>query len=243
MPPDVAVARDSLLSAVNGGQISMARIDDSVRRILIMKSRVGMPESTTVSLAAKNALMQHPDHLAAARDIAARSICSTRVQAADLPLTSSQSVYCITLSTSEQIFYRYSSSYFTDALKARIPSLVVASASATISSSQRATMVNTAKTYQRVVVANYNWKPTLTSNQTSLVQDLLNAGVKVVYANFGSPYQINLWPALNNFFCAFCTHYESQAEMARVLTGESAAPGIWPVDITGANSVSDWENY
>ena len=126
---------------------------------------------------------------------------------------------------------------------ARIPSLVVASASATISSSQRATMVNTAKTYQRVVVANYNWKPTLTSNQTTLVQNLLDAGVKVVYANFGSPYQINQWPALNNHFCAFCTHYESQEEMARVLTGESSAPGTWPVDLTGATSVAGWDRY
>jgi beta-N-acetylhexosaminidase len=243
MPPDAAVARDSLLSAVGGGQLTLGRIDDSVRRILMLKSRVGMPESTTVSLAAKNAVMQHPDHLAAARDIAARSICSARVQPSDLPLTPAQSVYCIVLNTSEQIFYRYPSGYFTDALKARIPSLDVTTASATITTTQRATMVNTAKTYQRVVVANYNWKPTLTGNQAALVQDLLGAGVTVVYSNFGSPYQITQWPALENYFCAFCTHYESQIEMARVLTGESPAPGTWPVAIPGVSSVAGWKRY
>ncbi len=243
MPNSVSAARDGIRNAVTSGTITPGRVDDAVRRILILKSRVGMPESTTVPLSLAASTLQAPEHLAVAKSIARKSLCQVRVNPGDLPLTSSQTVLCLTMSASGSIFYQYAISNFTSALQARIPGLVVQTVSTSLTSGQRTTLVNTAKTYQRVVVTSTDWQPVLAASQSALVADLLAAGVRVVYVSFGSPYHIRQWPALQNYFTAFCSHFESQAEMARVLTGESAAAGQWPVTISGVTGVGNWAGY
>jgi hypothetical protein len=51
---------------------------------------------------------------------------------------------------------------------------------------------------------------------------------------------------LNNFFCGFSTLPDTQQEMAKVLVGQSAAQGDWPVtiaDVPETTTVGDWRLY
>jgi hypothetical protein len=68
----------------------------------------------------------------------------------------------------------------------------------------------------------------------------------VVKKKFNSPYEVSQWSGLENFFCGFSTHYDTQSEMAKVITGQSSAQGQWPVTIAGVGetaAVGDWSIY
>jgi beta-N-acetylhexosaminidase len=251
-PSSVTDAINGLKDAVNGGQIPMARIDASVRRILKLKSRVGMPELTTVSTAVMNATVGHPDHFAVSRRIGQRAICQALVQQNDFPLSASQRVLCLSLDASSTIFYLYSGSFFLDAMYGCGANVTTQTVSTSVSSSQRAAIIANAQTFDRVVVTSREWKPTISSNQVSLVQGLINAGVRMAYCSFGSPYQINQFTGMKNYYCGFSSHFETQREMAKVLTGLAAPQGLWPVTVAGVTPVpppadltdagiADWE--
>lgn len=68
----------------------------------------------------------------------------------------------------------------------------------------------------------------------------------VVKKKFNSPYEVSQWSGLENFFCGFSTHCDTQSEMAKVMTGQSSAHGEWPVTIAGVGetaAVGDWSIY
>lgn len=235
IPTSVEVARNSLLDAYTSGQLTMARIDQSVRRILGMKSRAGMPEVTTVSDSVRVATVGHPDHAAVARQVAAQSISSAKV--VEPPLTSSDRVHCLFLQSSTRIFYStYDPAPFADALYAALPAMTSETVSTSISSTESAAIVAAAAGYDRTIVVSYNWKPQQALEQVALVQELLAAGRRVVYVSFGSPYHAMEFPAVQNYYCAYCSLFSAQEEMARVLTGQLAVRGIWPVTIPGFTS-------
>src|SRR5580704_8698672 len=82
--PDAALA--GLLDAVESGRISTARIDDSVRRILRAKSRLGLVSQRTVDLNAINRNFGRPEFGAQAADIADRGITLLRDDAHLIPV-------------------------------------------------------------------------------------------------------------------------------------------------------------
>jgi len=81
-----------LEALVEAGAVDEALIDDAVRRILRVKFELGLFDDPYryVSKEREVSLLYHPDHLAAARDVAKRSIVLLKNQADLLPLSKSQ---------------------------------------------------------------------------------------------------------------------------------------------------------
>ncbi|MGI8905838.1 MAG: glycoside hydrolase family 3 protein [Candidatus Sumerlaeaceae bacterium] len=249
-PNSMANAFNGLKDAVIANKIPLSRIDDAVSRILVLKSRAGMPETTTVSATAMPTIMGHADNMAVATDIGKRAIVKARVQSVDVPLTSSQSVLIFNLaSRTGGIFYTgsYGSSYFNSALQSYIPGAVTQIVSnGTLSTTTINNFVTQAQGYNRVVVTSHEWTPANTASQITLVSQLLQNNIRFIYCDFGSPYQISQWSNLKNFFCGFSTLPATQQEMARVLVGLSSTQGDWPVTIAGVaetTGVGDWAMY
>lgn len=243
MPSNLKSAYDGIYDAVMSGQIPESRINESVRRVLGMKSRAGMPEVTTTPRTLWESTLKHPDHLAVARDVAAAAVRAVRVNPADL-LNTSSNVYLINLDTSTQIFYRYPPATLISALTDKGCSVYTKTVSSTIGSSSRAAIVSESAAYSHVVIVSTYWKPQLPGDQPTLVQDLINAGRKIIYVSLGSPYHILQFPTMQNYFCAFSSHFESQNELARILMQETPVPGGgWPVTVPGVVDarVEDWQ--
>src|SRR4051812_16160143 len=87
MPANVPAAIQTLLDAVTAGTVSEARIDRSVRRILTMKMRLGLPENPYVP---STPVVGTDAHLAVMAGIAQRSITVLRDRY--LPLRPGQNV-------------------------------------------------------------------------------------------------------------------------------------------------------
>ena len=73
-PADPAVTIDAMERAVRAGRITEARLNQSVRRILVLKERLGLFRRRVVPLDSVPAVVGRGDFLAAAREIASHSI-------------------------------------------------------------------------------------------------------------------------------------------------------------------------
>ncbi|SNY49040.1 exo-1,4-beta-glucosidase [Arsukibacterium tuosuense] len=83
----------NLIKQVEGGEISMARIDDAVRRILRVKMRAGLfdkPSPAKRALAGKTELIGADEHRAVARDAVRQSLVLLKNQNKLLPLNPQQ---------------------------------------------------------------------------------------------------------------------------------------------------------
>lgn len=256
MPNNVTDALNGLRDAVNSGSISIQRINQAVRRILRLKSRVGLPQAAFVDPQLAASVIGHPDHRAIAEGIARRSVAGARLQSQDFPVTTSQRVLCLALDASSSIFYLYGSSYFTDELARLHDNLTTLTVATNVSSTQRGQIVAQAANYDRIIVLSRDWKPTISSNQQLLVQALIDLGKPLAYLSAGSPYQINLFSNCQNYYCGFSSHYEIQRQLARVIAGRAPLTGNWPVQMTDGirvppdrgttptlSRVATWQNY
>src|SRR5918998_1670259 len=69
-PPELKASLDALEEAVNKGRLTRERVDESVRRILRAKYRLGLAERRTVDPLAVRNLVERPEALASARRVA-----------------------------------------------------------------------------------------------------------------------------------------------------------------------------
>jgi beta-N-acetylhexosaminidase len=74
MPSDVGRAIDAMVAAVESGRISRARLDQSVRKILEMKARLGLFDQREVDLNRVSSVVDRADFRAIGQDVTQRSL-------------------------------------------------------------------------------------------------------------------------------------------------------------------------
>jgi beta-N-acetylhexosaminidase len=257
MPTSEADALSGLRDAVNSGAIPIGRIDQSVRRILRLKSRVGLPAGAIVPVSVMQATVGHPDHRRVAAAIARRAIAGARPAEGEFPTSASQRVLCLSLDASSSIFYLYDASYFLNEFAWAHSNVTTQTVATNVTSAQRSQIVASAAQYERIIVISRDWKPTISTAQQQLVQALIDSGRPLAYCSFGSPYHINMFTGMKNFLCGFSSHYAVQMQMADVLAGGAPLSGNWPVAMpdgivvppsralfpTAQAGVGDWGAY
>ena len=67
MPPDIRGAIDAVVDGVREGRITEARIDSSVRRLLLLKREMGLHQNRLVSLERLREVVGDTANVAAAR--------------------------------------------------------------------------------------------------------------------------------------------------------------------------------
>ncbi len=254
MPTSVTDALNGLRDAVNSGTIPMARIDQSVRRILRLKSRIGLPATAIVDPTVMQATVGHPHHRAVAEALGRRAVAWARPNPAEFPTTSSRRILCLSLDASSSIFYLYSGNYFLDEFVRFHENATTRTVATNITASQRNQILSLVAQHDGVVVVSRDWKPTIATNQQLLVQALIDTGKPVAYCSLGSPYHVAMFSGLRNYFCGFSSHYAVQQAMAAVVAGQGTVRGNWPVAMpdgvlvpplrdftpTNSSSVSEW---
>jgi beta-N-acetylhexosaminidase len=86
IPADLDAAYNGLLNAVRSGEISEARIDDSVRKILATKATLGLHKARFVDIDALPSLIATPEHVAFGQLVADAAITLVRDNGQVLPL-------------------------------------------------------------------------------------------------------------------------------------------------------------
>ncbi|MGA5165141.1 MULTISPECIES: glycoside hydrolase family 3 protein [Streptomyces] len=235
-PPKLAVAWNAVLAAVRSGEISEARIDESIRRILRLKAKLGLFHEPYVTHDAVDRTVGTRPHLATADRIAERTTTLLLNEGGLLPLDSARLPNLLVVGADAA-----SPSGTTGP-----PTATLAGALAELGFTTTVLPTGTAPTTAKideavaaaagkdaVVVGTYN--VTATSSQRTLVSRLAATGVPVVTVAIRNPYDI---ARLTGQRATLATYSWTDVELraaARVIAGRARPEGRLPVPVQRAD--------
>jgi beta-N-acetylhexosaminidase len=237
MPPVPDAAMAGLEAAVRSGRISIARIDESVRRILAAKARLGLDKNRFVDVAHINEKFAPPAYDTLAQGIADRGVTLLRDSPKLLPLDSTRPmrVLLVALSADPDPF---PGETIEPEIRPRVDSLTVLRADTQFKPVTTLTLPKP-DTYDLAIaalfvrVADRKGNVGFPEEQRAFVNQLLAQGKPVVIASFGSPYLIERFPNAPTFLAEFSTNDVSQRAAARAMFGQVAISGQIPVTVPG----------
>jgi len=226
MPVDPGLAYNSVLSAVRGGRISEARIDQSVERILKLKLKTGVVDHPYVDLARVAQVVGTPANYAAAQQIADHSTTLLKNDAGLLPLSPAPRTILVA---------GYSPAALGTALQARGATAIVHDTGATPTDAKiDAAVAAAAGADLTVVLTNKAWDTEVTDKQAKqqkLVNALLATGRHVIVVAVRDPYDVAYFPSAGTTLATYGYAAVSLEALTKVLYGEIAPVGKLPVAI------------
>jgi beta-N-acetylhexosaminidase len=234
--PDAAMA--GLEEALKSGRISEKRIDESVRRILLAKSRVGLDKDRLVDITRISEKFARPEFEAQAQSIADRGVTLLRDTPHILPLDSTRPLRVLLVSLSSDPD-PYPGETIEPEIRWRVDSLKALRAD-TQFSSVSSLALPPPDTYDVAIaalfvrVADRKGNVGMPEDQRAFVNQFLATTSKpTVVMSFGSPYLIEKFPAAKTWLAEFATNDVSQRAAVRALFGQTAIAGKIPVTVPG----------
>ncbi|MEU8668179.1 glycoside hydrolase family 3 protein [Streptomyces anulatus] len=237
-PPNLSVAWNAVLEAVRGGEISEARVDESILRILRLKSRLGLFRDPFVSRRGVERTVGSRAHRAAADRIAERTTTLLADPGALLPLSRRSHRNLLVVGADPA-----SPSGTTGP-----PTSTLANAFGELGFTARALSTGTAPNQAKiaeavaaaegrdaVVVATYN--VTAASSQRTLVTALVATGVPVVTVAVRNPYDVAHLTG-TGVAASLAAYSWTDVELraaARVIAGHADPEGTLPVPVQRAD--------
>lgn len=206
MPDNLATAYDAVLAAVRAGQISMPRLDESVTRILTLKTARGLLTGPYVATAAAPQRVGAAANVRVAQRVANESVTLVKNAGGLLPLRRGTAVYAAG----------------PDA--AAVVAALVRGGLRTVTSPGSA---------QVIVVTTTD--ATQDATQQGLVGGLLAAHAPVVVVAASKPYDLGLFPGAKAAIATYSDTAVSITAVANVLTGSLRPAGRLPVAIPNAS--------
>jgi len=247
--PDDAAAVAGIKASVERGEIAMAQLDASVRRILRAKARVGLHKKKTVSLEELPYLVGGRQHALAARDASQRSITLLKDERNQVPLRvprESAVLYLSVLDYPSGWRIAAPSRTMIPELKRRWPSVTAIELSDRSSPSEIDLVRATALRYDAIVVSVFvrassgSGRMDLAPPLTKLLGDLarLTAGTPKPFVTtfFGNPYVPMFLPDLPAVLLTYDFYDLAETSAAAALAGDIAVGGRLPISMPGSFS-------
>ncbi|MFD6167453.1 glycoside hydrolase family 3 protein [Streptomyces coeruleorubidus] len=235
-PPDLDLAWNAVLAAVRNGELTEARLDESVLRVLRLKTRLGLFRAPYVSQEGVDRAVGTRAHLAAADRIAERTTTLLVNEGRLLPL-SRRRYRKVLVVGADPASPSGTTGPPTGVLAAALTELgFTATALPTGTSPSAAVIaraVAAAQDADAVVAATYNL--TAGSGQKTLVEQLAATGRPVVAVAIRNPYDVAHLPSVPACLAAYSwTDVELRAA-ARVIAGRVEPRGKLPVAVRRAD--------
>lgn len=262
MPTDASVSIQSVVDAVALGRLTEARLDRSVRKLLLVKHELGLDRDRLVSVKDLREHVGTQANLAPAMKAVERSITLVRDSLSLVPfrITRTASVVSITVAPRVDIA---AGRGFDGELRTAYPNLlsltltpeVVAEptvAGAALNSggykvspdpsilpASVQNALNIARDADLVIVSSYVGAATNTANMKptagllELLTGLRLAGIRTVLVSFSNPYLALGLPPSDVHLIAWSPWTTSQRAAARALLGKAPVTGLLPITIPG----------
>ena len=260
IPADLDMSYRDMVEAVRKGEISMARLDASVLKILEAKASVGLPKARLVDVGALAARVGRPENVARGQQVADDAVTLVRDNGKVLPLKQSGTVKGgLPYQSVEEAHNVVVAVVFSDdvrtemgrmlerQLKARVPDANVFYVDPRIAGPMSGAVLAAVSQAKAVIAAVYV-VPTagkaskgagglvntvaIAEAPATLLQKILDqAPERTVVLAMGSPYLAQGFPTLQNYLCAFSNETVSEVSVVKALFGEIAIRGRLPVTI------------
>ncbi len=218
-PSEQRVAYEKLLNLVERGTISMTRLDDSVRRILLTKARRGLMDWQPEPLDQSLGRLGTPDHKAAAQEVALDSITLVRDDGGLLPLSSQESILVI---------YPRGGATLGEAILEHAPHATLFEVSEIPTLYEVIQATDRAKHADVVVVGTRN---ALQRPEQAHLVDTLQQEHPVIAVALDGPYDLLSYPEVSAYLATYGRAPVSMEALALVLFGLEAPRGRLPVEL------------
>jgi beta-N-acetylhexosaminidase len=242
MPRDVTEAINTVVAAVEAGRITEARIEASVRRLLVAKARAGLHQGRLVDLAAVDKIVGTRAHTAVAAEIAERSLTLTRDAGALVPLAAGRRVLSVTYAEASDLV---AGRVFNAALRAGGQRLTAARVDDRTTAAEFSVLRQRADSAELIVVSAYisprDYRGTIGAQGefSAWVEEIAAAGTPVVVVSFGTPYLLSSFPSVPAYLLAWSGADASQRAAARALLGEIPLTGRLPIPLPPYHTLGD----
>jgi beta-N-acetylhexosaminidase len=238
MPPAPDAALAALHAAVNSKRLSIARVDQSVARILAAKARLGLHNQREVNLPALEKTFANPGFSAGAQTIADRGVTLLRNDKKLLPLDATRRLRVLLVAVAGDADANPAEALERE-IRWRVDSLEVVRVDTRFSPASLAKIPSSGSFDLTIVallvrVADRKDTIALPSDQIQLVESLLKLPKPAIVASFGSPYLIERFPTAPVWISAFSTAEVAQRAVGRAIFGEIAVGGKLPVSVPSA---------
>ena len=239
---DVSRALDAVLAGIQRGDLTQARIDSSVQRILWLKARLGLLRQRYVSTDSLRAVVATAPHKALSLDVAQRSLTLIRDSANAIPLAANARVAIVNyMPETELKAGRVFAKEFT---RLHPSARVVAKVTPASLTMQLDSVAKLVKNADVVVIATYvrrvegegrNTIPPLVASWI----DSLATQPNVAVVSFGNPYSIRQFPRARVYLNAYGVGDVLEVAVARALNGAAPIGGKSPVSLPGFFKLGD----
>ena len=235
-PPDVEKAIAAIEAAIKKGDITQERINDSVRRLLAAKYRLGLVQNRFVDLAKVNQLVEKPENVLEAHRTAEKSITLLRNADDIFPLTkekAGKTLFVVIAADDDAV----EGAAFVPEIRARAPQAKIVRLDPRTTDAEYDKVLSQAKDADSVILAPFVKRAALKGtvalpeNQTAFVKQMLALEKPVAVVAFGSPYLIRQFPEARNYAVTYAIEEVAQTAATRAMFGEVPFTGKLPVNI------------
>ncbi|WP_434589718.1 glycoside hydrolase family 3 protein [Streptomyces sp. A5-4] len=239
-PPNLPVAWNAVLKAVRDGEVSMARVDESLLRILRLKEKLGLLRDPYVSHRGVDRTVGIRPHLATADRIAGETTTLLSNKSRLLPLSRRRHRKILVVGAdpaSPSGTTGPPTTVLADALTELGFTVTKLPTGTAPTPAKISEAVTAADGMDAVIVGTYN--VSATSTQRTLVGALGATGVPVVTVAIRNPYDI---AQLSGFTASLATYSWTDVELraaARVIAGRTDPEGRLPVPVQRADDPTE----
>jgi len=244
--PDDAAAVAALRAAVDSGDIALAQVDASVRRVLAAKARLGLNRTRTVPLDDVATQVGGRQHAAVAREISQKSITLLKDDRNQVPLRApreSAVLYLSILDYPSGWRIAAPSRTFIPELRARWPNVTAIELSDRSTPAEIDLVRVTSTRYDAIVVSVFvrassgsgrmDLAPPLVRLLTDLARLTASTPRPFITVFFGNPYVPMGLPTLPAVMLTYDFYDLAEGSAVRALAGEAPIGGRLPISLPG----------
>jgi beta-N-acetylhexosaminidase len=237
-PPNVEKAIEAMEAAVKSREITEERINESVRRLLHAKYRLGLNENRFVDLAKVSELVEKPENVREANRTAEKSITLLRNADDIFPLTTEKAnkTLFVVIAADDDAAEGIA---FIPETQRRAPRAKIVRLDPRSSNAEYEKILSDAAQSDAVVLVPFVKRAALKGtvalpeNQTNFIKQMIATKKPVAAVAFGSPYLIRQFPEAKNYVVTYAIEEVAQTAAVRVIFGEVPFTGKLPVGVPG----------
>lgn len=242
IPSDPRAAVAAVVAAVKQGRLKESRVDESVRKLLAAKARLGLHRKRTVDLERLGESLDTGQDNALAASVAQHALTLVRNEGGVLPLKHPASA----------CFYLLSGSRFStlgrelqDELQQAISESRVRLLDPQLPErvfndlAEEAAKCDTVVVAAYVTATAYKGNVALPGRYPAFVSKIVESERPVVFIAVGNPYLLRAFPQVEAYLATFSNVEPSEQAIVRALLGEAPITGRMPVSIPGLAKVGD----
>ena len=236
MPADDEIAINSLVDAVDSGEISIQRINDSVRKILSAKRWLGLNNKRFTDINKIAKIVGKKSHLRLSEEIAKKSITLVKNERKIIPIDTLKysSAACIIITDTDLKLEDFLFPKLIDSKVQHLKTIVINKNS---KRSDYYKAYRIARHSKMILLPTYisfkAYKGTveLSKENEQFIHKLLRLRAPSVVISFDNPYLLSMFPKAKTYLCSYGAPPVSQQAMAEAILGEIDIQGKLPISI------------